>query len=384
MATAFGLDAERVAQLQQQQAFWTSQLPPPGPVVSVPHAPDDPAVVDRLLAALHRDGVVILERAVDLATVSLLRAEVNLHVQHARPGTTEQLGANTKRLGAVVARAGERCYPLVAHPVLMEVCSAVLGQQALNIERADLEEEMEWSCHLTQLIEVGPGAGVQPLHSDGGAWAYDFKREIEHSLSTMWALDDSWTDQGGATRFILGSHRWPPERFGHHEEAVAAAMPAGSLLIFSSAVRHGAGSNTSNKPRLGLNVDYNLQFLRQEEAQQLSNPETINRESRALPSKSRRALPSDQTAQLRTLAVLTAPRLTHRWPCVCGCPNNCRILSAAHPAAAQSAAAAFAPRVTTKASTDQLGEHAAAGVTRVVRTRRVGRGRCEDDSRRLR
>ena len=160
MATAFGLDAERVAQLQQQQAFWTSQLPPPGPVVSVPHAPDDPAVVDRLLAALHRDGVVILERAVDLATVSLLRAEVNLHVQHARSGTTEQLGANTKRLGAVVARAGERCYPLVAHPVLMEVCSAVLGQQALNIERADLEEEMEWSCHLTQLIEVGPGAGV--------------------------------------------------------------------------------------------------------------------------------------------------------------------------------------------------------------------------------
>ena len=294
-ARAFG--GARSARFQREQAAWTGQLLPPGELVSIPHVAGDPTVTERLLAALHRDGAVILERAVDMSTVSRLRAELATHIDHASPGTTEQLGTRTKRLGAVVARAGESCYPLVAHPVLMELCSAVLGRQALHLDAASLaqirrgphtlesapplvlaeeEAEMAWCMHLTQLIEVGHGSSVQPLHSDGGYCSYDFERKIEHTLSTMWALDDNWTDQGGATRLCVGSHQWPHHRLGYHEETVAAAMPAGSLLIFSSAMRHGAGANTSGRPRLGLNLDYNLAFLRQEEAQQLSNPAAIS------------------------------------------------------------------------------------------------------------
>ena len=294
-AVGKGFGARRVAAFQREQAAWPARLPPPGALVSIAHVADDPTVVERLLAALHRDGAVVLERAVDLATVSRLRAELATHIANASPGTTEQLGTRTKRLGAVVARAGESCYPLAAHPVLMELCGAVLGRQVLHLDAASLaqmrrgphslesapplalpEEEMAWCMHLTQLIEVGHGSSVQPLHSDGGYCSFDFERKIEHSLSTMWALDDNWTDEGGATRFCLGSHHWPHHRLAHHEETVAAAMPAGSLLMFSSAVRHGAGANTSRSPRLGLNFDYNLAFLRQEEAQQLSNPVAIS------------------------------------------------------------------------------------------------------------
>ena len=73
-------------------------------------------------------------------------------------------------------------------------------------------------------------------------------------ITALWALDD-FTADNGATRIVPGSHL---RRAGKPEaaEAVPAEMPAGSVLLFSGRLYHGAGANTTGRPRLGVVIDY--------------------------------------------------------------------------------------------------------------------------------
>ena len=197
--------AARVRDFQSSQGSRVRALPPrEDGVVSVPMDDADPELTEKLLAALHRDGVVVLTRAVDMDQVNRLKAELRPHVDARPTAKSVQLGAHTKRLRAIVARAGEAAYPFVAHPALVALCEAVLGRQALHLDQAGLAEAlrsdpqrpaqtMDWGLHLTQLIEVRPGAEAQPLHSDGGYCMYDFNHGVEHALSMIWALDSNFS-----------------------------------------------------------------------------------------------------------------------------------------------------------------------------------------------
>jgi ectoine hydroxylase-related dioxygenase (phytanoyl-CoA dioxygenase family) len=47
-------------------------------------------------------------------------------------------------------------------------------------------------------------------------------------------------------------------------------MPAGSVLLLSGRLYHGAGANTTDRPRLGVVIDYLQPWLRPCEAHALS------------------------------------------------------------------------------------------------------------------
>ena len=66
----------------------------------------------------------------------------------------------------------------------------------------------------------------------------------------------------------------PPES----DEIAIAEMPAGSVLLYTGNVLHGAGANRSNSARFGLALHYNLGWLRQEENQYLAVPPEVARE----------------------------------------------------------------------------------------------------------
>jgi ectoine hydroxylase-related dioxygenase (phytanoyl-CoA dioxygenase family) len=121
---------------------------------------------------------------------------------------------------------------------------------------------------------------------------------VEPEISTIWALQD-FTHENGATRVVLGSHRWPKgreprenierasaakenngvvkaeqqeewreaEKEEEEEEVVQAIMPKGSVVAYLGSTWHSGGANVSGAERWGCNVDYNLSLLRQEENQ---------------------------------------------------------------------------------------------------------------------
>jgi ectoine hydroxylase-related dioxygenase (phytanoyl-CoA dioxygenase family) len=102
------------------------------------------------------------------------------------------------------------------------------------------------------------------LHYEQGI--YPVPRDRDVMVTAIWALDD-FTAGNGATRLAPGSHRLGESR---PSEAVAVEMAAGSVLLFSGRLWHGAGANTSTVPRLGVVIDYAQPWLRPCEAHSLS------------------------------------------------------------------------------------------------------------------
>ena len=125
-------DAEHPPQ-QRWDAF-VRQLPklsldlPPGLVSVDVSGPADESVVERSLAALARDGAVVLANAVPAALCDELLHDLEPYRAACQLGGDAGLGMNTKRVGSIVARSAAS-YPIVAHPVMMQLCDALLGRQ---------------------------------------------------------------------------------------------------------------------------------------------------------------------------------------------------------------------------------------------------------------
>ena len=62
-----------------------------------------------------------------------------------------------------------------------------------------------YQCHLHQIIHIGPGGALQPIHRDGGYCGYDFGSKVEVEISTIWALSD-FTEDVGPTRGTSAPH----------------------------------------------------------------------------------------------------------------------------------------------------------------------------------
>ncbi len=145
-------------------------------------------------------------------------------------------------------------------PAVLDVVRGVIGD-AVAIEN-------------TFLISKKPSVSFEvPAHQDG----IDEHLELDpaRSLSAWFALSEA-TEQSGCLWVIPGSHsegylqytsapsegsaegRGNPTHLaaGTAGEFVAVPARAGEAIIFSSALIHRSGSNSSASPRWGLNVRY--------------------------------------------------------------------------------------------------------------------------------
>jgi ectoine hydroxylase-related dioxygenase (phytanoyl-CoA dioxygenase family) len=146
---------------------------------------------------------------------------------------------------------------------------------ALGTARTFLGHVTNIQLHLTQAIAIGPGETAQPIHRD--QWAFDFfpfPAGYEVQCNTIWALSD-FTEENGATRIVAGSNTQPDGTAYGQEHTDPAEMSRGSVLFYSGSVYHGGGANRSEATRIGLNITYNVAWLRQEENQYLSVPREV-------------------------------------------------------------------------------------------------------------
>ena len=223
------------------------------------------ASVDQVVELLRRDGACIVRDRLESRLHDQLLSETQPLVDQSHDGEDEFSGRYTRRTGALVA----------ASPAAREV---VQDDLVLGVARSFLEPFCRRiQLMLTQIISVYPGEKAQMLHRDRLAWGGFVPREIETQLNTMWALTD-FTLENGATRVVPGSAAWNDEREALAEEEIQAEMSKGSVLFFTGSVIHAAGANRSDSVRMGLNIDYCLDWLRQEENQYLSCPPDIARE----------------------------------------------------------------------------------------------------------
>ena len=218
------------------------------------------AEATRVLAELDTRGYCVVENLLSPEEAAEKRAELTAVLDRTPTGRNEFEGYNTRRVYALFAKT--RVFDQAAiHPLVEEVAEAVLGPHQLSAPTG---------------IEIGPGEPAQILHRDDSIYPLT-EPHPEVVLNTMWALDD-FTEANGATRIVPGSHKWETGRWPSDSDAVIQAeMQAGSVIFYVGHLFHGGGANQTDRPRLGVILEYAASWLRAQETHLLAVPPEIVR-----------------------------------------------------------------------------------------------------------
>ena len=124
----------------------------------------------------------------------------------------------------------------------------------------------------TTIFDLRKGSVPQPLHQDDSIWP--IPRPHPPFVANSMLVVDEFTIEKGATHVVPGSHKWHnvPVRQPPEVEAVQLEMKPGSLMAWDGSMWHGGGANTTDEPRLSINMNFNLAYLRQQENQYVGIP----------------------------------------------------------------------------------------------------------------
>jgi len=221
---------------------------------------------DAILDALDTDGGVIVHNFLTADLLARLCLELKSDADGFEPGVDggaiKQMfsGAQTKRFSGIARRA----------PSYAEV----IDHDLYHAWAAHSFKSDYW-LNTGQAMIIGPGSPAQFLHRDCANWPVlrAAKDGPEATISSMIALTD-FTAANGATQVVAGSHLWDDyERDATPDEIVQAVMPAGSALLYSGRLVHGAGANaTDDQWRFGLHTSFVLGQLTPEEAHTVTVP----------------------------------------------------------------------------------------------------------------
>jgi ectoine hydroxylase-related dioxygenase (phytanoyl-CoA dioxygenase family) len=235
------------------------------------------ASLDEVIAVIDRDGGVIVEDFLPPETIAELKADLLPRIAACSAGRDVFSGLKTRRMSALFAKT-RRVADVIVHPLLLGAAEHFVNRPVVygSGEHASAVRP-GLRIGASQLIQIGPGEGAQPLHRDHWAmlWRYpDYGRQVR--VQVMVAISD-FTEENGATRVVPGSHHWSEERLADPSETVPAVMPSGAALLFLGSTHHGGGTNrTADQHRLGLTTGLDSAAVRQEENMYLAlAPEVV-------------------------------------------------------------------------------------------------------------
>lgn len=198
------------------------------------------------LAAIRRDGYVILPHVIDAARRAEIRAESERLLDYTGRNPFE--GHKTQRVYSPLAKT-RAIDLLVDHPRVLALLDALLMPNYLLSQ--------------AQIINLLPGEAAQPLHHDDAF--YPLPRPFRAVHAAFICAIDRFTSNNGATVVIPGSHAWDGQRVPERAEAIACEMEPGSLVFFLGNLWHGGGANQTDRSRLAVTCQYCDPWLRQHE-----------------------------------------------------------------------------------------------------------------------
>lgn len=206
---------------------------------------------------MQSEGYCIVEGMISKKSVKAIKADL-LDILGVTPnGRNDFEGYKTQRIYALFAKT--RLFDKLAiDPLLLGVLEKILFHFQLSAPVG---------------IFIGPGEVAQGLHKDQSVYPLpnDFPPVV---VNTMWAFDD-FTKANGATRLIPKSHKWTDRAPTPKDKFVYAEMPAGSVMFYPGNAWHGGGANTTDKPRLGVILEYVGSWLRAQENHVLAVPREV-------------------------------------------------------------------------------------------------------------
>jgi ectoine hydroxylase-related dioxygenase (phytanoyl-CoA dioxygenase family) len=216
------------------------------------------ATVTDVLADLDRDGYSIVPAILDPDEAAATRAELTALAEEIPYGRNAFEGFTTRRIYALFRKTRALDRP-ATHPLLLGVLDQVLQQYQLSAPTG---------------IQIGPGEPAQVLHYDAAVYPLPRPQPQQVVVTTMWPFDD-FTEENGATRLVPGSHTWGDRRPDEDIDVTIAEMPAGSVMFYLGTLWHGGGANRSDRPRMGVVLEYVASWLRPQENHVLAVPHEV-------------------------------------------------------------------------------------------------------------
>jgi hypothetical protein len=211
----------------------------------------DREVVDADLAAVQRDGFVILPELLSELELDEIRASVEPLLD--QTGRNEFEGHTTQRAYSVLNKT-RACDRIVDHPRILALLDRLFMPNYL--------------LSMVQVINILPGEDQQLLHTDDGFYPLPRPRAAL-SAATIWAIDE-FTETNGATEIVPRSHLWGDRLPTEDDARIPVLMAPGSCVFFLGTLWHGGGANRSDSGRLALTAQYCEPWLRTQEAFALS------------------------------------------------------------------------------------------------------------------
>jgi ectoine hydroxylase-related dioxygenase (phytanoyl-CoA dioxygenase family) len=213
------------------------------------------ATVDAVVAGLDADGYVVVEGVLSPEEVASVKADLRGVLQATPTGRNDFEGFATQRVYALFAKTRAFDGP-ATHPLVLGVIDRVLGHHQLSAPVG---------------IQIGPGEKPQVLHRDDSIYPLP-KPHHDVVVNTMWPFDD-FTEANGATRLVPASHRRHDQP--GEDETIQTEMPAGSVMFYLGSLWHGGGANRTDRPRLGVILEYVSSWLRPQENHVLAVPREV-------------------------------------------------------------------------------------------------------------
>lgn len=210
----------------------------------------DSAVADADLAAVLRDGYVVMPDLLDAGQLEEIRAAVTPLLDHHGRNSFE--GGLTQRVYSVLNKT-RVCDVIAEHTRVLALLDRMLLPNYL--------------LSMLQVINILPGEQAQMLHTDDGFYPIPRPRKAL-GAATIWAIDD-FTADNGATDVIVGSHLWG-DQDPDPAQRQPVVMSAGSCVFFPGTLWHGGGANRSAAARLAVTAQYCEPWVRPQEAFTLS------------------------------------------------------------------------------------------------------------------
>jgi ectoine hydroxylase-related dioxygenase (phytanoyl-CoA dioxygenase family) len=219
------------------------------------------ATSDAVADGLRRDGYAVVEGILSGDEVARARDDMLRVLETTRTGRNDFEGFSTRRVYALFKKTRAFDGPAV-HPLALGVLDRVLGPH--------------YQLSAPVGIQIGPDEKEQVLHRDEAVYPLP-RPHPPVVINTMWPLDD-FTEANGATRLVARSHEWAPDRLPDaSSEMIVAEMPAGSVMFYLGNLWHGGGANRTDRPRLGVILEYVVAWLRPQENHCLAVPRRIAR-----------------------------------------------------------------------------------------------------------
>lgn len=206
---------------------------------------------ERAFERLQSDGFVLVENALDAATLGIARQKLDalqrLDVEEFGERHLLEIGEyGTLRFPMVRDRF---FLSLIALPAVMPLVERMLGPASI--------------LHLQNGIVLFPSKQHQQA-----AFHQDFRPWLNGAYVSFnaFVFVDDFTPQNGATFVVPGTHRAErrPSDAQLEELAVQVTGAAGTALVFNSRLWHRGSTNSTNEPRRAVNMQYTRAFIRQQ------------------------------------------------------------------------------------------------------------------------